>query len=279
MHTNNKTSIKIIYTTGITLIVMFIFFLIYPLSACANGPMPSEIAEDMISIGAFTAPLTVPSSDTDSDIIATALNQRPSIVQVQVGKEYGSGNILSINKDQILIITAGHVVKNWDSTDNHFVIFYNGKIADATLITSDETYDAAILSVNTSSIDPYNLINLRAVNINPDVMPSFDKIKGETIIALDSDHQVNAKEKQHYDYYGSNTGIGIKYVYGPVINPNIMVSDYGYKMIYVRCDAHHGMSGGGVFDLSGNYLGILVGGTNKGETVAVRLSDIEALIQ
>ena len=38
------------------------------------------------------------------------------------------------------------------------------------------------------------------------------------------------------------------------------------------------MSGGGVFDIDGNYVGMLVGGSDKKEMVAVRLSDIKEMV-
>ncbi|WP_081674279.1 trypsin-like peptidase domain-containing protein [Butyrivibrio sp. VCD2006] len=263
--------------------LLFLFLsLLSPLStlSCnAQGPMPSEIAEDMLSLDAFKTPKNETGTKTENDVIRTAFNVRPSTVQIQVGREYGAGNIVSIKSDKILILTAEHVVKNWDDTGSNYVIFFNGKVAlDARLEVKDPDFDAAIISVATSSIDPYDLISLREISIDYQAFNTFEKEKKQTAIALDSEHIVNAKELQSYDYYGTNSGIAGKYIYGSVINPDIMVTDYGYKMIYIKMNAHSGMSGGGVFDIFGNYVGILVGGSDKGETVAVRLTDIQHML-
>lgn len=250
----------------------------FPLSANAQGPMPYEIARDMIDCGAYTAPVSDNSPQTEESIINAALNIRPSTVQIQVGSEYGSGNIISIDSEKITIITARHVVKSWSNKNDNYVIFYNGAIADATLEAKDKRYDVAVISVKTSDIDAGNMIRLRSIALNSDNISYFDSIKNEVVFSLNSEHVVNAREVQTYEYYGQKTGIGSKYIYGTVISPNIMVNDYGYKMIYVKCEAFSGMSGGGVFDIDGNYVGMLVGGSEKKEMVAVRLSDIEPLL-
>ncbi|WP_408071778.1 serine protease [Butyrivibrio sp. JL13D10] len=240
--------------------------------------MPDELARDMIDCNAFTVPISENSPQTEDSLIKTALRVRPSTVQIQVGSEYGTGNIISIDSDNITIITAKHVVKTWDNAKDKYVIFYNGDVAETDLIATDDYYDVAVITVKTADVEVHNLIRLKSVALDQAVMEYYDSIKNEVVFSLNSEHVVNAREVQTYDYYGKNTGIGSKYIYGPVINPNIMVNDYGYNMIYVKCEAFGGMSGGGVFDIDGNYVGMLVGGSEKKEMVAVRLSDIEKLL-
>lgn len=245
----------------------------------AQGPRPEEVAKDMIECEAFAVPVAKDNEETEDNLIRTALNVRPSTVQIQVGSEYGTGNIISVDEEKILILTARHVVKTWSDSGSNYVIFYNGYIADAMLEAVDNYYDAAVVSVKTSDIDAFNLMRLRSVKPHYEVISDFDKKKNEVVFSLDSEHVVNAKEVQTYDYFGKDTGIGHKYVYGPVINPDIMVRDYGYNMLYVKCDAHSGMSGGGVFDINGNYVGMLVGGSDKKEMVAVRLPDMRTMLE
>ena len=244
----------------------------------AQGPMPDEIARDMMSCNAFTVPVSEATAETEDNLMQTALGVRPATVQIQVGSEYGTGNIISINNEKITIITAKHVVKKWDDEKSNYVIFYNGAIADAALEAVDGYYDAAVISVKTADVDDFNLIRLRKIQLDYNIINDFDQKKNEVVFSLDSEHVVNAKETQTYEYYGNSTGIGGKYIYGRVINPDIMVNDYGYNMVYVKCDAHSGMSGGGVFDIDGNYVGMLVGGSDKKEMVAVRLSDIKEMV-
>ena len=170
------------------------------LNCHAQGPMPYEIAEDMLCADSFSVPLNNTSTKTEQDVIRTALNVRPSTVQIQVGSQFGAGNIISIDKDRILILTAKHVVAKWDDNKSNYVIFFNGKVADARLVKTDSYYDAAIVSVDTSSIEPYNLMNLRKVNFDYQNFSVFDKEKNGTAIALDSDHIVNAKDFRTYNY-------------------------------------------------------------------------------
>ena len=47
-------------------------------------------------------------------------------------------------------------------------------------------------------------------------------------------------------------------------------------MLFALCKAEAGMSGGGIFDLRGNYYGIVTGGNEKGEMIGVRASDVLA---
>ncbi len=254
-------------------------FEVSELKVNAQGPGPKEVAGDMIECQAFAVPVAKDNEETEDNLKRVALCVRPSTVQIQVGSEYGTGNIISIDNEKIKILTAGHVVKNWSEGRSNYVIFYDGAIAGASLEAVDDYYDAAVVSVKTSDIDAFDLLRLRSVHLDFEGMGDFDKKKNEVVFSLDSEHVVNAKEVQKYDYYGKNTGIGSKYIYGGVINPDIMVRDYGYNMIYVKCEAHGGMSGGGVFDINGNYAGMLVGGSEKKEMVAVRLSDMRELLR
>ncbi len=269
------------HSTAAASALLFLFLSLsspYTIACHAQGPMPADIAGDMLSLGAFSNPLNTSDTKTEKDVIRTALNVRPSEVQIQVGSQYGAGTIFSIDENRILILTAKHVIAKWDDAGSNYVIFFNGKVADAKLEVSDPYYDAAVISVETSLLEPYNLINLRKADFDFQNFSDFDKKKDETVIALDSKHIVNAKELQPYDYYGTESGIAGKYVYGSVISPNIMVTDYGYKMIYMKLAAHSGMSGGGIFDLRGNLVGILIGGSENGNIVAVRLADIKDLL-
>lgn len=269
------------YEFGKYLLLIFAIGIIVPgsIEVKAQGPRPEEVVQDMMAVDAFVIPVSQDKAETEENLVETAINVRPATVQIQVGSEYGTGNIISVDEEKILILTARHVVKTWSDSGSNYVIFYNGYIADATLEAVDDYYDAAVVSVKTSDIDAFNLMRFRSVKPDYEVISDFDKKKNEVVFSLDSEHVVNAKEVQTYDYFGKDTGIGHKYVYGPVINPDIMVRDYGYNMLYVKCDAHSGMSGGGVFDINGNYVGMLVGGSDKKEMVAVRLPDMRVMLE
>ncbi len=258
----------------LNIVFILILFTANPLNALAQGPTPAEISDSLFSLNGFNIAQTdFDYSDADN-IVAAALNVQPSCVQLQIGRSYGEGTIYSIDKEKILILTAAHVFNGYDPTDKNLAIFFNGIVADTKLIYKDENFDMAIVSVNTSVMNDYDLIRLKSAKISSSAFSSFEKQGKKEVFALDSEVTVKPEENQHYDLYGNGTKIASSYTYGPVMNTNIMVTDFGYKMLYAKCSAHTGMSGAGVFDLKCNLVGILAGGSDKDETVALRLPDV-----
>ena len=54
-----------------------------------------------------------------------------------------------------------------------------------------------------------------------------------------------------------------------MIEPLIYLEDFQREMLYGKGEVLPGMSGSGVFDGYGHYLGMLTGGTLQGEIAAV----------
>ncbi len=254
------------------LLIIFIMMLC-PVTAHAHGPSALDIAGDIMSLNAFTYPETFSDYASTDNILDTAIKVRPSVVLMDCGKGYGEGSIYSIDSYYIHILTAYHVITAGDD-NNLKIIFFNGSMANAQTAYTNPDYDIAIVKVRTSDIDPMDLIKLRTVRINMNSYNDFENEKNKEIFAFESEHVVNPSENQVYNLYGSGTKIAESYVYGPVIKDSIMVTEFGFPMLYAKCSAHSGMSGGGVFDTHGNFVGFLAGGTDNNEMVAVRLSDI-----
>ncbi len=245
-----------------------------PIKAIAYGPMPSEIADDMLFFDAFSMCPLNNSYESEEDVIEAALYVRPSCVRIQLGTRYGQGTITSIDKDEIRILTAAHLFRGYDENSSIYSIFYNGVVKEAKLLYADKNVDVAIISVSTSDIDPADLIQLKSAPVSETAFNAFEKSEKEIVFALDSEPCSDPAKNQHYDYYGRGTKVAENYIYGTAINTNILVKNFGYKMIYAKCSAHEGMSGGGVFDIHGNLVGVLAGGTENDEMVAVRLADV-----
>ena len=256
------------------LLFIFILLCLQTFPSEAKAPTSAEIAENLCSLQAFsTTEYDFPYTSTDH-IAEVALNIRPSIVQIQNDEQYGEGSIISIDHDYIRILTAAHVLKNWDKNKEHMVIFFNGSVKDANLEYIDSKYDFGIVNVSTNAMDSLDLLRLKTVRINSDAFAEFDETAEKEIFAFDSVHSVDPKSNQKYSLFGANTGIAENYVYGPVIKTSVLVTDFGYPMLYAKCSAHNGMSGGGVFDTHGYFVGVLAGGSDQNEMVAVRLPDI-----
>ncbi len=258
------------------LYIVFIvsIFLTNPLGVFAQGPFPDEIADNLLSLNGFNIPQTSFNYDDTEGVLTDAYNVRGSYVQLRIGSSYGAGSIYSIDEDKILILTAAHVLNKYSASEKNYAIFFNGIIGNTRPVYKNKTYDVAIMSVETSIFSSYDLMNLRCVTIDKSAFSRFEKANSKAVFALDSELTVNPLKNQKYDFYGNDTKIAGSYIYGPVKNTSIMVTDFGYKMLYAKCSAHNGMSGGGVFDMKCNFVGILAGGSDNDEMVAVRLSDV-----
>ncbi len=256
----------------ISTILTILSFMISGLTTHAAGPMPSEIAESMLSLCAFeTSPINDVPYDSEDSVYDVAYSVRPSSVQIQVGDNYGEGSIFSIDEENISILTAAHVL---EGNDVPLVIFYSGTIADCNITYIDSILDVAIATVPTTEIDAYDLIHLKTIRTDASSFNEFEKETDPIVITLDSERAVNPRKNQKYNMYGSGTGIAESYMYGTLLKSEILVDAMGYKMLYAKCSAHSGMSGSGVFDTHGNYIGLLNGGTDNDEIIATRLSDI-----
>lgn len=258
----------------LNIVFILILFTAYPLNAQAQGPSPEDILDSLFSLNGFVTP-TLDNDYYDSDnILSAAYNVQSSYVQLQIGRNYGAGTIYSINKKEILILTAAHIFKNYNSADSNYAIFFNGIVTDTKLIYKDQNFDMAIVSVDTSAIPAYDLMNLKSAPLSKAAFDEFEKQEQKEVFALDSEITIKPEENQIYNLYGNGTRIASSYIYGPVLNSDIMVTDFGYKMLYAKCSAHNGMSGAGVFDSKCELVGILAGGSDKDEMVALRLPDV-----
>ncbi|MBE5860322.1 MAG: trypsin-like peptidase domain-containing protein [Butyrivibrio sp.] len=276
-----------------------LFFIKTPLIVSANGPTASEIASSMLSTGLFDTPILQKEASTEEEIINAALMLRPSCVQIRIGNQVGSGSIIKISDESILILTAKHVVKNWENEDSHLVIFFDGLIKEGGLVDVSEDRDLAVIKVETDSFLPEDLIRLRSVplfkgssSLEDDSIASddpagenskaaYDKLKNNSsiVFSLESEVIPDPLQNQKYNIYGNDTKIADGYVYGMLQNKDILVTDFGYNMLYAKCSAHEGMSGGGVFDQYGNYVALLSGGSDDNEMVATSLPDIISFLE
>ncbi len=209
---------------------------------------------------------------TKADADAAFNNVRYSAVQVHNGETYGGGTVWDATDSTIIIITNRHVMENAQETT--YVIFYGNIAADAKLLYESEDPDVAFLSVNKADLDVDELSLIRMVNKDDD---SFDKLKAEDeIFCIHSDKI--SKEQCEYGFgedMVTAVGVANSYNEGLLVGTNEYIESLDAYMIYGYAYAERGMSGSGVFDIYGNYIGMLTGGTGDDEIVCVRLPDIE----
>lgn len=203
---------------------------------------------------------------------------RPTIVQIHSNGFYGSGTIYSIEKDYITIISNKHVLEDWNKGTNNYVIFYDGAVTNAELIGLSDSTDLGMIRVDTSELMYEELIHYRSINYDESVYDSL--VTDDTVFTIGSDMLIkNTVEDDKVSIYGINSGIGSSLYSGVLVNSDIYVTNLDRNMIYCYCYAQPGMSGGGIFDVYGHYLGMLTGGTSDDEAVAVRLPDVLTAIE
>ena len=207
-----------------------------------------------------------PLSDNNSNIV------NPAITDSDIYGTFGSGSIWEYNEDSILVVTNYHVIS--PVVTKHalgYVVFYNGVISEFTVAAFDDDADCAFLLIDASCMTQEQLGDLRCV------VP-YDQ-ENSTLSAEEPMFVVHSAEISREDMVSGNTLNMIadtSYV-GYIMDPSVYVSALFQDMLYCKCSADAGMSGGPTFDAYGHYIGMLTGATDSGETVSVLLSDIETV--
>ncbi|MCM1056350.1 MAG: serine protease [Firmicutes bacterium] len=198
--------------------------------------------------------------DGDSENLADLLqtNGRGMMVQLQAGNLLGSGVICGTEEDRLLILTAAHVLEEAES----FVIvtFADGGSVYAGDFECFASGDFGAVRVQLEDISEESLEQCLCANIDKE---SFDgATAGQGCIVM-----------------GSRTGVAAEAYEGVILDHWIYMEDYGQYMMWVKAEGLPGMSGGGLFDRQGHFLGILSGGNEEGELAVVPLSLILAELE
>lgn len=182
-------------------------------------------------------------------------NVLPAAVRLQAGEMYGSGSIYEITTEEVIVATAGHLLSNgrqeWEVT------FFDGEWTIGRPVSISDGADVGFIAVSLSDLPKEELMKLCRVTKNPHAWHSFNKNSRFFMIDMVSDG-------------GEPT-----YFQGALVEKEMFLPDYGRIMMYGDAYAHPGMSGCGIFDGYGNFVGILSGATEQNEIAAVPLSEIE----
>ncbi len=139
----------------------------------------------------------------------------------------GSGVIIS---DDGYIVTNNHVVEGISSDEDIEVKLYTGETYNAKLIGSDSRTDIAVLKIDETNL-PYSIF-----------ADSSKLVLGEDVIAI-----------------GNPLGTGIACSNGIISAPEkeIYINKVYLTVIQTNAAVNAGNSGGGLFDLNGNIVGIV----------------------
>lgn len=191
----------------------------------------------------------------EEDFEQAFCNILSSCVRLQANGHYGSGSIYLLREDEIVIVSNQHLLQYWD--EDSFVTFSNGAVESGTVTGISGEADVGFLSVSIERFSWQELSELK--NVRPMKEEEESLLSGSRLMLVDM--AGNAYEPVMKQ--------------GELISPRTYLADFGMEMLYGTGDALPGMSGSGVFDGCGNYLGMLTGATMQGEIAAVPASVIE----
>ncbi|SFU58802.1 S1 family peptidase [Butyrivibrio sp. INlla21] len=221
----------------------------------------------------MTKEITAPVGD-----IGTAIDYvYKTVVTVKCGDVQGSGNIWRISPTYVDIITAGHVVDYEDSQDgtsavvdnkdsqnasgaantesaqpNAFspcaITFHDGLVAEGRVIKYNEEKDIALIRVKRNDMKKAS---------------KEQGFEGENSFDYESVRLSKEAPLSHDDIFIMEAKTGTASV-GTIESVDEFIPDFNMNMIYCLCDVDPGMSGSGLFDNKGHYLGILLGGSDEG---------------
>lgn len=192
---------------------------------------------------------------------ATPVEAASVVVQVEADNLRGSGVLYRNNGENMIVVTAAHVLEQNEGTIT--ITFSDGYSVPCNTFYISATSDLAFLNIPLQEIPDKNAKKYITVQIDKG---AFDSIQGgsEVMFLAEGTTYTSAEEPEISAYIGT------------VIDHWIFIEDFNQYMMLIQGDIEPGMSGGGVFDTTGNFLGILCGESMYGEVAAVPLSIIEA---
>lgn len=178
---------------------------------------------------------------------------RRSIVKVVVKDAAGSGVVWSV-ADGIVIVSSRHLLMK-DVTAE--IIFGNGETVTADVIGYSQQYDIGFVRIPEQSVTGNVLRDIyEAVPVLYEAESEEAKAAFASEYGLRRVMQVGAVIDRSTANISTGSILGLRYV--PLFNTNVLET---------ACLSRAGMSGGGVFDEGGRFLGMISGGeVSEGET-------------
>lgn len=177
-----------------------------------------------------------------------------SCVRIQGKGHHGSGSIYRLLEGEIIIVTNYHVLQYWD--EDSYVTFFNGAVGNGNIVTVSEKEDVGFLRVQTAFLSDEELEGLHAVNESGSSLA-----RGDVLYMVDIASDVWQPEVYE----------------GQVLEPCKYLEEFETRMLYGESLFKPGMSGGGVFDKGGNYVGMLTAGTDQNEIAAVPQNTVKEI--
>lgn len=180
-----------------------------------------------------------------------------SEVTVQGNFYAGCGVIYNVTPDGCYIVSAGHIFAGMQVGEECKVTFHDGTESVAQVSYLSDVADVAFLKVEAEqAAEGTQELPWEAADIDKS---RFDALKeGDEIFVCAGG--ANHMEK----------------VEGSVVSPWIYLEDFALNMLLAKLEVASGMSGCGVYDEKGYFVGILCGTSAEGEAAVLPLSIIES---
>ena len=224
-------------------------------AAAAEGPAPAaqtpvqaQAQAELPQLEISSSPAGVPTSASEDagalslqEIYRRCSGSVVSIISVtQSGKASGTGIIMSADG---YIITNHHVIENAQAVS---VLTNDDKEYTASIIGSDETSDLAVLKIEASGLQAAEFGDSSVLQVGDSVVAIGDPL-GVTLRGTMTDGIISA------------------------INRDLTVNDRTMNLIQTNAALNNGNSGGPLFDMNGNVIGITAakysGQTASGTTI------------
>ena len=211
----------------------------------------------MSAAGYFSEMELLDADDPQNTNLADLLQKTGAgmMVRIEADGYLGSGVIYREEEGQLLILTAAHLLEN--AAADALLTFADGWQTTSGDYECFELADLAVVRLAVEDIPAEHRANYLCANVDKD---AFDAVRtGDGCIVM-----------------GCRNGVAAEAYEGSILDSWIFMEDYGQYMIWARAEGMPGMSGGGLFDSRGHFLGILSGTDGEGELAAVPLSLILA---
>ena len=175
-------------------------------------------------------------------------------VKIQGEHYFASGSIWKITQDQIVIVTNKHVLEYYD--ENSVILFFNGRVEKGEKLGAAAQIDAGFLTVDTSLFSYEELLQMRSVR---PVVLAWEQVEaGTEFFLIDMVSDVYAP----------------KCYEGTVLEKLGHIEEWNEDMMLGAAYGRPGMSGSGVFDDYGNYIGMLTGGTGENQIASLPVNKV-----